>query len=258
MSWHTGALCAFDLETTGVNVATDRIVTACVARVDGSGQTRPSAATWLANPGVEIPAKATEIHGVTTDRAVAEGQDPEEVVSEVAGMLIRALGKGIPIVGFNVRYDLSLLEAECRRYGLPTVSELTDGCVPVICGRVLDKQVSRRRGPRKLTDCCEFWGVRLDDAHNAVGDAIAAAGLVVHIARRTPSIARMSLPDLHAAQIGWHREQCLDFAAYKRRQMRAAKTSDEQLELHAFAQSLEAEAESWPVAPPVAAQERLG
>lgn len=258
MSWHTGALCAFDLETTGVDVAADRIVTACVARVDGAGRDMPSVATWLANPGVEIPAKATEIHGVTTEHAKAEGQDAEEVVAETAAMLVRAMRAGVPVVGFNLRYDLSLLDSECRRYGLPTVSELTDGRLLVVCGRVLDKWMSRRSGPRKLQDVCQHWGVPLEQAHNATADAIAAARLVVTLAGQNRQLQQMTLPELHVAQVGWHREQCLSHAAAKRRQLERARTTDEQLRLQAFAESLEAEAEYWPVAPPVAAQERLG
>ena len=237
-AWHKGALAAFDLETTGVDVETDRIVTACVARVDGSGRRQPSVATWLANPGIEIPEQASAIHGITTERAKTDGQDAKEVVSEVAAMLIRALSKGVPVVGFNIRFDLTLLDRECRRYGLPTVSELTGGCVPVVCARVLDKEASRRPGKRKLTDCCEFWQVPLESAHNAAADAVAAARLAVRIAEKKAHIAAMPLPELHAAQVAWHRDQCRSFAEWLR-----SRGNGE------FAAQVEAEGEHWPVDP---------
>lgn len=249
MSWAAGTLCALDLETTGVNVETDRIVTACVARVSGTGAFPPSVASWLANPGVAIPGSATALHGVTTARAQADGENPETVTAEITAMLARAMNAGVPVVGYNVIYDLTLLDRESRRYGLPTLTELTGWCEPVVCGRVLDKQVSRRSGPRKLTDCCEYWQVAVDGAHNSTADAIAAAGVVVRIAQRNPSIAGVGLRELHARQVEWHREQCLSHAAYARRKAAAAATVDEQLDAHAMADSLEAEAGHWPVAP---------
>lgn len=249
MSWAAGTLAAFDTETTGLNVETDRIVTACVARVSGAGAFPHSVASWLANPGVEIPESATRIHGVTTNRARAEGEDAEAVIAEVTAMLARAMRASVPVVGFNLIYDLSLLDRECRRYGLPTLTDLTDECRPVVCARVLDKQVSRRGGSRKLVDCCKFWNVALDGAHNSTADAIAAAGVVVRIAQRSPAIAQLDLVELHARQIEWHREQCLGLADYFRRRAADAPTVDDQLDWHAKAGDVAGEAGAWPVKP---------
>lgn len=88
--WHLGMMCAFDLETTGVDVETDRIVTACVAWLDGSGKAAPRVRTWLAWPGIEIPEKVTEIHGVTTEHAREHGLDAALVtLCSAAADLIR-------------------------------------------------------------------------------------------------------------------------------------------------------------------------
>ncbi|MFM9597389.1 hypothetical protein ACKI1O_49625, partial [Streptomyces scabiei] len=62
----------FDLETTGVDVVHDRIVTAHVGVLDADGHVI-DARDWLADPGVPIPAGAAAIHGVTAERARAEG-----------------------------------------------------------------------------------------------------------------------------------------------------------------------------------------
>lgn len=246
MSWHLGTLCAFDLETTGVDVEADRIVTACVARVDGSGKSRPAAKRWLVDPGIDIPAGATEIHGVTTERARAEGQDPVSALAEITDMLARALEGGAPVVGFNVSYDLTLLDRECRRYGLPTLDEVAGGVAPVIDARVLDKQVSHRRGPRKLADVAAFWNVGLDSAHDATADAWAAAGVACRIAASMRPIAAMSLAQLHTAQIAWKREQDLSFADHLRGLARRSSDVDEQIELNRRADGITGD---WPVVP---------
>lgn len=251
MSWHTGTLAAFDLETTGVDLEHDRIVTACVVAVDGSDASIKGAANWLVNPGIDIPAQASAIHGITTAQARTKGEAPQDAIPEIVTKLIKALRIGAPIVGFNVSFDLTLLDRECRRYGMPTLSDLVDQVAPVVCARVLDKHVSFRKGNRKLIDCCRHWGVKLAeaDAHQAHADAWAACGIAVRIAQRTPSIARRSLMDLHEQQIEWHREQCESYAQYLRRQATQASHVDDQLDLHARAQRVEAEALHWPIAP---------
>ncbi len=247
-AWHEGTLCGFDLETTGVDVETARIVTACVMRVDGSGQRPPSAASWVANPGVEIPDGAARIHGYDTARAQAEGQDAEQVIAEVTAMLARALEKGIPVVGYNVGpYDLTLLDRECRRHSLPTLTELVGGPAPVIDAFVLDKHAFGRT--RKLTAAAEYWNVRLEDAHTASADAWAAAGVAVRIGQRTPRIGGMSLEELHARQGEWKREQDLGFARWCRNKAGQVREADDQIELRAKAERVERHAGCWPLIP---------
>ena len=72
MPWFERPLCAFDTETTGPKPKQDRLVTACVARIDGAAVQLHN---YIADPGIEIPAEATEVHGVTTeyDRFPATG-----------------------------------------------------------------------------------------------------------------------------------------------------------------------------------------
>ena len=85
--WHRGRLVAFDLETTGVDVETARIVTAAVVRIDVAARTSHPT-EWLVDPGIEIPAEASAIHGVTTERARAEGVDPRVAVAEIHHVLV--------------------------------------------------------------------------------------------------------------------------------------------------------------------------
>ena len=214
MSWHTGRLCGFDLETTGVDVETDRIVTACVVQCGGNAPVQ--SATWLADPGIEIPEEAAKVHGITTEQARAEGRPAVEVVEQVTAALAQISRDGIPIVAMNAAFDLTMLDREAIRYGLP---QLFGICEPlVIDPRVLDKKVDRyRRGGRTLTDLCSTYRVKLDGAHTADADAIAACRVAWRIAQQHPSIEATALEDLHEQQVGWAREQAEGLADYFRR-----------------------------------------
>ncbi len=74
MSWHREALVGFDLETTGTEPLEARIVTAAVVGVDGRDGEPVRQRTWLADPGIRIPAQASAIHGISSERAAAEGR----------------------------------------------------------------------------------------------------------------------------------------------------------------------------------------
>ncbi|MFJ4252663.1 exonuclease domain-containing protein [Microbacterium sp. NPDC090003] len=198
----------FDLETTGIDVTADRIVTAHVGVLDAEGR-QIVARTWLADPGVEIPEGATAVHGVTTARARAEGRPAREVVAQVLIALRSLLDQGIPVVAYNASYDFSLLAHEAVRHGLTPLANPA----PIIDPFVIDKAVDRyRRGKRTLTLVAAHYAVALDGAHEAAADAVAAGRVAQAIARQ------FSLPDtlddLHTRQIGWARAQAESLTEY--------------------------------------------
>jgi len=80
-------IAVFDLETTGLDLANSKIVTACVAVIDSAGNLVGQAQEWLANPGIEIPSVAASVHGVTTEYAIANGRPLGEVVAEINAKL---------------------------------------------------------------------------------------------------------------------------------------------------------------------------
>ncbi|MGW1840809.1 exonuclease domain-containing protein [Streptomyces sp. NPDC002067] len=218
MSWHTGRLAGFDLETTGTDPETARIVTASVIQCGGGQGTAP--ATWIADPGVDIPAEAAAIHGYTTDRARAEGRPASEVVEEVAAALAQTFSDGVPVVAMNARYDFTVLDRECRRHGVPTLLDryAGSGVWPVIDPYVIDKHVDRyRRGSRKLTALCEHYRVPLDGAHDSAADALAAARVAWRLGSTRPELAAMDLETLHQAQIERAAEQAASLEEYFRR-----------------------------------------
>jgi DNA polymerase-3 subunit epsilon len=198
---------AFDLESTGVDTDTARIVTACVALIQPRQPVEPM--TWLLDPGIDIPQAASAIHGVTTEKARNEGQPAHQGVGEIADQLASFWALGLPVVGFNVCYDLTLLDRELRRHGRPPLEP--GFCVDAF---VLDKHVSYRRGSRKLVDQCQHYGVRIDGAHDATADALAAARVAWRIAQRYPTVSGKTLAELHDAQVQWAAEQAASFREY--------------------------------------------
>ncbi|MER8158117.1 3'-5' exonuclease [Streptomyces sp. NPDC094472] len=217
MSWHLGRMCGYDLETTGPDPETARIVTACVVQVGGD---RPAqTANWLSDvDGEEIPAEAAKIHGITTERARAEGTDLREVVESIINALAQVALSGVPVVAMNARYDLTVIDREARRYGMPALADTIGGDLRVIDPFVIDKQVDRyRRGSRKLTALCEHYQVRLDGAHSADADAIAACRVAWRLGQRYERLAAMTLDALHAAQVEWAAEQAASLQEYFRK-----------------------------------------
>lgn len=212
-NWTRKPLCGFDCETTGVDVERDRIVS--TAAVHWGGGTPTVAHNWLSDVGgMEIPAAAAGIHGITTEVARAEGRPAADVIGELVETLRVYVDKGIPLVAMNASFDFTILERECERYG---IRSLWAGSVPVVLDpRVLDKHVMKfRKGPRTLSDLAEFWCVKVTGPpHQAETDARTACGVVHAIGRRYPWLAHEDLVELHEAQARWARDQVADLRMY--------------------------------------------
>jgi DNA polymerase-3 subunit epsilon len=192
--WFMGPMTAFDLETTGTDVETEHVVTAAVISLNGSA--KPFARTWLAAVEIDIPEGAEKVHGISTAEARKNGRPATKVLDEIADLLSVSLREATPIVGHNVVYDLTLLDRELRRKGLPTLTERSNRQGPVICTRVLDQHVVQRRrkpplregqteqdGARTLRTTAGVYGLGWDDeaAHGAEYDAMQAARIAYRI-----------------------------------------------------------------------------
>jgi DNA polymerase-3 subunit epsilon len=215
VTWHLGRLAGFDTETTGVDVEQDRIVTACIVEV--GGKTPPLTANWLINPCVDIPEQASAVHGITTEKAKAEGQDAAEGIAELVAGLTQVVLAGTPLVIMNAPFDLTILDREARRYGVQPLSDVVGDELRVVDPRVIDKRLDKyRRGKRTLTDLCRHYGVKLDGAHSADADAIATCRVAWRLGNVFPRLAEMSLPELHKTQAEWHAAWAADFQAHLR------------------------------------------
>lgn len=205
MRWMDLPVLGFDTETTGPEPETARIVTASVVRWGGGMPLRSR--SWLSDvDGVEIPAEATEIHGIDTEVARSVGRPARVVVEELVTVLAAGVLAGSPLVIMNARFDLTLLERECVRHGVQSLFEL---CEPrVIDPGVLDRRVEKyRKGGRKLTDLCRHYGVTLEAAHSSDADALAACQVAWEIGFRHPWIGLRHPDGLHADQAKWARAQ---------------------------------------------------
>ncbi|MFC4632375.1 exonuclease domain-containing protein [Dokdonia ponticola] len=101
-------ICFFDLETTGINVAKDRIVEISILKVFPDG--REEEYTQRINPTIPIPAETTAVHGIT-DADVADAPTFAQKASEIHNLI-----KDSDLAGFNSnRFDIPLLAEELLR-----------------------------------------------------------------------------------------------------------------------------------------------
>jgi DNA polymerase III subunit epsilon len=158
-------LAFFDLETTGVNVADDRIVEISIIKLmpDGSEEVM----TRLVNPLRPIPAEAAAVHGIT-DEKVANEPSFEEIGPEV----IRFLGDS-DLSGFNcLKFDVPLLMEEFLRNGLD---------LDMRKRRVVDVQnIFHKMEQRTLVAAYKFYcNGDLTNAHSAEADTRATKDVLL-------------------------------------------------------------------------------
>lgn len=253
-SWDEGPLEGFDLETTGTDPETARIVTACYARQDAPGA-KADVQVILANPGVPIPEGAAAIHGITTERAQADGIPASEAANWVSVRVAGVPFDPAPLVVYNAPYDLTVADREERRHGVAGLAAERQVIDPLVLDKALDRF---RKGSRKLADTCRHYGITLNNAHDATADTLAAIALARALGRAFPQIARMTLDELHAFQVKAKAEQAASFQEHLRR-----KGSDEVIDpswpMIPWREPEQAEQEPavLPVLHPVEATERL-
>lgn len=208
---------SWDTETTGTNPLEARIVTA--ALIVRGGELEDRTFSYLINPQVPIPPEASAIHGVTNERAQAEGSAPKDALEEIAETMARAIRYGMPVVAFNTAYDWSVLHYELARHGLPTMLDRLDGQpYSLIDPLVLDKQADKyRKGSRKLQAVAAHYGVHLENWHEAEADATAALSITDALFEQHPRLATYDSQRLFLAQQAWREEQQKGLQAHFRK-----------------------------------------
>lgn len=149
----------FDLETTGVNIGTDRIVEISYYKVFPNGNAEGK--TLRVNPGMPIPAEATAVHGIT-DEDVRDCPRFEQIAPEIAAVIADS-----DLAGYNSNYfDVPLLAEELLRAKVN---------VDLKQKKLVDAfQIFKKNEPRNLTAAYKFYcGKNLDDAHSAQADTMA-------------------------------------------------------------------------------------
>ncbi len=149
----------FDVETTGLSSARDRIIEIGAVKMQG-GQVVAEYSSFC-DPGVPLPQKITDLTHIT-DLMLKGEKAPGQAVAELLDF-----SEGCVLCAHNASFDIGFVRAECERSGLPLPS-----------GPVLDTLTMARRlyaslRSHKLGAVCKFLGVSLKNAHRAVHDAAA-------------------------------------------------------------------------------------
>ena len=149
----------FDLETTGINIAADRIVEIAYLKVDLNGN--ETTKSQRINPEMPIPENVTAIHGISN-----EDVKDAPTFNEIARSLAREI-EGCDLAGYNsIRFDIPLLAEEFLRAGVD---------IDLSRRKFVDVQVIfMKMEPRTLTAAYKFFaGKELTDAHSAEADTLA-------------------------------------------------------------------------------------
>ena len=211
---NTSIWAVVDTETTGVDIATAKIVEVAVALFRG-GEPIEEPRSWLVNPGEPIPEEAAAIHGIS-DAMVAGAPSLEELLPDVCQVVRRAH----LVAGYNcIHYDLPLMARLCGLVWLAAI----DG-MPVIDALVLIRHRAigkfwKGPGRHRLSNVCARYGIEADGAHRAgadvlmtgrllwaLGPQVLDAGLPVEAGSLAAEIARLA-PLQEADYLAWRARQ---------------------------------------------------
>lgn len=151
-------LVIFDLETTGINLTTDRIVEISVIKVMPGHEDNPEVRTRRINPEMHIPEAATAVHHIT-DEDVANEPTFKQIAHSLADFM-----RGCDIAGFNSnRFDIPMLDEEFHRVGVEFDFHKAN---------FVDVQtIFHKLEPRNLTAAYRFYcDKELVGAHGAMAD----------------------------------------------------------------------------------------
>lgn len=189
-------ICFFDLETTGVDVAKDRIVEISIFKVYPNGNKESK--TWLVNPEMKIPFLSTQVHGIT-DEKVANEPTFKELSGQVYNMI-----KDSDLAGFNSdRFDIPLLAEELLRAGVDFDMK----------NRVsVDVQtIFHKMEERTLSAAFKFYcGQSLENAHSAEADTMATYEILKAQLERYPELEN----DMKSLSEFTTRKKSVDFAGF--------------------------------------------
>jgi DNA polymerase-3 subunit epsilon len=192
-------ICFFDLETTGTNVATDRIVEMAILKVYPNGNTESK--SWLINPEIPIPAEVTAIHGITDEQVAGEPtfKDRSREIQQII--------QGCDLAGFNSnRFDIPLLAEELLRADLDFDMKST---VAVDVQTIFHKMEKRT-----LEAAYQFYcGKTLIDAHSAVADTRATYEVLLAQLKRYPDLEN----DVKSLATFSTHSEFVDFAGFIRK-----------------------------------------
>lgn len=188
-------LAVFDLETTGINQASDRIVEIAIIKLLPTGERKQFYS--LVNPEMMIPEHAAAIHGITNEKVATE-----PTFEHLAPKILEFL-ENCDLGGFNSnKFDVPILYEEFARVGIEfDLSERN----------LVDAQVIfHRMEERTLKAAYQFYCDKsLENAHSALADTEATLEVLLAQIEKYPEVPA-TLPELHEFSRGKSRK--LDMA----------------------------------------------
>lgn len=212
-SWVQRGFIAFDTETTGVDVANDRIVTAAaVVFIDG---VEVESQEWLIKVDVNIPEGASAVHGVTNEMSQSQGMDQLQALSEIREYLASF---GFPVVCFNSSFDRTILDSNLERLGLEPLRGVADIC-PYVIDKQQDKYV-KGKAQRRLQPTVARYGLELNESdwHGALADSRITGQLLLAQTVRFPHLFQVDVEELADAVAAWRDQQDREFKEWLARQ----------------------------------------
>ena len=189
-------LCFFDLETTGIDVARDRIVEISIVKVYPNGN--QESRTWLVNPTIPIPPQATAVHGISNEK-VAQEPTFKELAPQIHAMI-----KDSDLAGYNSdRFDIPLLAEELLR------AEVDFDMKNRVAVDV--QTIFHKKEERTLSAAYRFYcNQTLDNAHSAEADTKATFEILKAQLDRYPDLPN----DIKALSEYTTRKKAVDFAGF--------------------------------------------
>jgi len=160
---------ALDIEATGLDAATARVIEISAIRLDGQEVNSSKTFHQFINPGVPIPETASLVHGLT-----ARDLRGAPAFAHVTEALDAFVGSSV-VIGHNIGYDLAVIDHEFRRLDR---SWKIPACLDV---RVLARLVAPNLAGYSLETLCDWLGVDILRRHRAFPDALAAAQVFVRL-----------------------------------------------------------------------------
>ncbi len=192
----------FDLETTGVDVSSDIPVSYALLTMDRD--TCISEAYSIIDPKIEIPDDAARIHGISTARARECGIPLEDALKVILDSLLRASNNGWYVVGMNVSFDLSMIDARSRAVYGTGLKELGFSA-PILDTLVLDRHFDPyRSGRRTLEALSNHYKVEKGNLHNALEDCKVTYSVLKAIVRKFPEIVSFAPERVTGVQAQFH------------------------------------------------------
>lgn len=189
-------ICFFDLETTGTNVASDRIVEISILKIFPNGNKESK--TWLVNPEMPIPPEVVEVHGISNEK-VANEPTFKQLSKEIYKMI-----QDSDLAGFNSdRFDIPLLAEEMLR---ADVDFDMKHMVSVDVQTIFHKMEKRTLGAAYKFYCDK----ELIDAHSAAADTEATYEVLKAQLERYPELEN----NIKKLSEFTTRKQSLDFAGF--------------------------------------------